>query len=133
MRQAVIHAFTKAISTVWIVLTPLCGVCLILGTYQTSQNHAPGRALICARIVFFIRNYSMKRTIVQEGRKTSEGETPSGAITPVTREASPPSEKPRTIEEERKASASDIEKGFSEDGTVDANHDEVGEGYVKKG
>ncbi|KAF9651438.1 MFS general substrate transporter [Thelephora ganbajun] len=31
VRQAVIHAFTKAISTVWIVMTPLCGVCLILG------------------------------------------------------------------------------------------------------
>jgi len=39
MRQAVIHAFSKAISTVWIVLTPLCGVCFILGAQPNSQLH----------------------------------------------------------------------------------------------
>ena len=36
VRQAVIHAFTKAISTVWIVMTPLCAVSLVLGTSQVA-------------------------------------------------------------------------------------------------
>jgi hypothetical protein len=55
----------------------------------------------------------MKRTIVQEGRRTGDGETPSGAATPVTQEASgQPSENPQTIEGERRIS--DPEKGFHE-------------------
>jgi len=72
-------------------------------------------------LVFFIRNYSIKRTIVQEGRKTSEGETPSGAATSATQEADDAAaEKPRTVEEERRTAASDLERGSntSEDATV---------------
>ena len=77
----------------------------------------------------------MKRTIVKEGRRTSDGGTPSGAITPVSEEAdSKVSENPQTVEEERRRSASDIEKGLneSEDGTMDVK-DEIGDEYVKKG
>ena len=61
----------------------------------------------------------MKRTIVQEGRKTKteDGETPSGGVTPVAQE---PLEKLQTIGEERRTSAGDLEKGLngSEDETV---------------
>lgn len=77
----------------------------------------------------------MKRTIVKEGRGTSDGETPSGAVTPVTQEAdSKRSDNPQTVEEERRRSASDLEKGLneSEDETVDIK-EEAGDGYVKKG
>ena len=70
----------------------------------------------------------MKRTIVQDGKKTEDGETPSGAITPVTQEADNElSEKPQTVKEERRATASDLEKGSreSEDWTVDMKNEKA--------
>jgi len=71
----------------------------------------------------------MKRTIVQEGKKTESGETPSsGAVTPTTQEVDNElSEKPQTVEEERRMSANDIEKRSheSEDGTVDGKHEKA--------
>lgn len=72
----------------------------------------------------------MKRTIVQEGRKTSDGETPSGAVSLVTQEASSePSGGQETVEEKRRTPVSDVEKGLnkSEEGTLD-----VKEGHVEK-
>jgi len=69
----------------------------------------------------------MKRIVVQEGRRTSEGETPSGAVTPATQEADDAAtEKPRTVEEEHRTAAGDLEKGSneSEDGTVE--HEKAG-------
>lgn len=125
VRQAVIHAFTRSIDTVWIVMTPLCGVCLVLGTPQTliaSLDAGTDPSYLCVSIVLFIRHYSMKRTIVQEGRKNGEGGTPSGAVTPATQVAGrDPLDTPQTIEEERKRPVSDIEKGLneSEDGSED--------------
>ena len=133
VRQAVIHAFTKAINTVWIVMAPLCGVCLVLGTSQVvvaSLNTAINPSSLCFSIVLFTRHYTMKRTIVKEGKKNSDGETPSDAVTPTTPAAGvEPSDTPETIEEERKRSVSDLEKGSngSEDGTVGVK-DETGEG-----
>jgi len=129
VRRAVIHAFTKAIGTVWLVLTPLCAVGLVLGTPQVSSvafSNAAADSSVFA--VFFIRNYSMKRTIVQEGKRTEDGETPPGAVTPATQEVdNEQSEKPRTVEEERRTTASDIEKGShgSEDEAVDVKHEKA--------
>lgn len=79
----------------------------------------------------------MKRTIVKEGRRTSAGEISSGAVTPTIQEVgSESSDKPQTIEEERRRSEIDPEKGTngSEDGTVDVKDekDEIGKGYTKK-
>ena len=70
----------------------------------------------------------MKRTTVQDGKKTEDGETPSGAITPSTQEVDNElSEKPQTVEEERRTTASDLEKGSreSEDGTLDTKHEKA--------
>ena len=70
----------------------------------------------------------MKRIIVQEGKRTEDGETPSGAITPATREVDNElSEKPQTVEEERRTTASDLEKGShgDEDRTVDVKHEKA--------
>jgi len=70
----------------------------------------------------------MKRTIVQEGKRTEDGETPSGAITPATQEVdNEQSEKPKTVEEERRTTASDLEKGSheSEGRTVDGKHEKA--------
>ncbi|VDC06640.1 unnamed protein product [Peniophora sp. CBMAI 1063] len=61
-RQAVIHAFSKAISTIWIVNTPLAGVGLIM--------------------VIFIKGYSLKRTTVQATKKDAEAGEPSAAALP---------------------------------------------------
>ena len=76
----------------------------------------------------------MKRTIVNAGGKNNDGRTPSDTVTPTTPTADvEPSDTPETIEEERKRSVSDLEKGLngSEDGTVDVK-DEIEEGYAKK-
>ena len=73
----------------------------------------------------------MKRTIVQEGRRTGDGETPSCAAMPVTQEASGhPSENPQTVEEKRRIS--DPEKGFYESkrGIVDGKD---GKNEIKEG
>jgi hypothetical protein len=94
-RQAVIHAFTKAISTVWIVMTPMCCVCFIL--------------------VLLIRNYSMKRVIVEGGNKSAVADTPSGEATPTQETAKGHLENPQTAEEKLKRSPSDLEKGSSRD------------------
>ena len=130
VRQAVIHAFTKAISTVWLVLTPICGVSLILGTSRMSiaslnTETNPGSLRVPA--VLFIRNYSMKRTIVKEGKRNSDGETPP--VTPTTEEAG---SEPQTVEEKRRP-ASDLEKGLDDgdDASVDVK-DESGQEYPKK-
>ena len=70
----------------------------------------------------------MKRTIVQEGKRTEDGETPSRAITPATQEVDNElSDNPQTVEQERRTIASDLEKGSneSEDGPVDVKHEKV--------
>jgi len=106
VRRAVIHAFARALNTAWIVMTPLCGLSLFL--------------------VLFIRHYTMKRTIVQEGKGNS-------AVTPTTPVAA---DAPQAIDEKQKRSASDLEKGLngSEDGTADVKgeKDDTGGGDVKK-
>lgn len=103
-----------------------------------SLNTKANSSSIRALVALFIRNYSIKRIIVKEGRRISDGGTPSGTATPVTQEASSGSpEKPQTIEEERRGSASDLEKGLneSEDGTKDGKDERDSKaegGYVKK-
>lgn len=92
-RQAVIHAFTKAISTVWVVMTPLCGVCFIL--------------------VLLIRNYSMKRVIVKGGTQGTAADTPSGEATPTQEAGEGHLDNPQTVEENLKRSSTDLEKGFN--------------------
>ena len=141
MRQAVIHAFTRSIDTVWIVMTPLCGVCLVLGAPRisvVSLNTGTDSSYLCAAVVLFIRHYSMKRTIVKEGRGNNEGGTPSGAVTSTTQAASnDPEDTPQTIEETRKRSVSDLEKGLNESeyesADVKDEKDEIKEEYIKKG
>ena len=101
-------------------------------------EHGTDLSHLCDSIVLFIRHYSMKRTVVKEGRKNSEAGTPPDAVTPTTQVAgSDPSDTPQTIEEERKRSANDLEKGLngSEDGSADVKDekDEIEEEYVKKG
>ena len=57
----------------------------------------------------------MMRTIVQDGKKTKDRQAPSGAITPTTQKVDNElSEKLQTVEEERRITASDFEKGSRE-------------------
>lgn len=141
MRQAVIHAFTKALDTVWIVMTPLCGVSLILGTPQISaalQNTGTNSSVPCVlATVLLMRHYTMKRIIVQEGKGNSDSGTPPGTVTPTSPvDGGEHSDTPQAIDEKRR-SVSDLEKGLngSEDGTVDIKGEkgDTDEGYVKKG
>jgi hypothetical protein len=52
LRQLVLHAYTKAISFLWIVNTPLCVACFILS--------------------LFIKKYTLKRVIVRGIPKTQK-------------------------------------------------------------
>lgn len=122
-------------------MTPICGISLLLGTSQisvASQDTRTNPSILCVfAIVLLIRHYSMKRTIVKEGRENSDSETPSGAVTPTITEADGErSDTPQAIDEKRKRSVSDLEKGLNgnEDGTVDVKDekDDTGKGYVKK-
>ena len=54
LREAILHAYTKSISTIWIVYTPLAFVGLIA--------------------VLFVRNYSLQRAHVQGGEKAAADE-----------------------------------------------------------
>lgn len=94
LRQAVIHAFTKAISTVWIVMTPLACVGFFL--------------------VLFIRNYSMKRVIVQQGKRASVADASSGQATPTQETGNSPLKKVQSAEEKPEKSPRDLEKGLGE-------------------
>ncbi|ETW86054.1 MFS amino acid permease [Heterobasidion irregulare TC 32-1] len=60
-RQQIIHAYTKAISTIWIVNAPIVGLGFIL--------------------VLFIRAYSLKRTTIQSGAR-KDLEEGAAAVTP---------------------------------------------------
>lgn len=53
-RTAVIHAFSQAISTIWIVNTPLAGVGMVM--------------------IFFIKNYSLKRVTIKGGAQKADAE-----------------------------------------------------------
>lgn len=49
LRMAIIQAFSQSISTIWIVLTPIIGICFIM--------------------VLFIRSYTLHRNVVRAGEK----------------------------------------------------------------
>lgn len=62
--MAVIQALSSATSMIWLVMTPLLGVCFILGESidkRTLIAHADGLE------VLFIRQYSLKRRTVRQG------------------------------------------------------------------
>lgn len=55
VRNEVMHAYTRSISTIWLVSTPLCAFGFLL--------------------VLFIRAYTLKRTIIRSGEKLGDAET----------------------------------------------------------
>lgn len=67
--------------------------------------------------VLVIRNYSIKRTIVKEGKRTSVTDTPSGEVTP-TQETETGKDDPQIADEKQEKSPSDLEKGLERDEDV---------------
>ncbi|KAF8500652.1 MFS amino acid permease [Gautieria morchelliformis] len=63
LRQQVLHAYSKSISTVWIVNTPLWGMGFIM--------------------VLFLKKYTLKREVIRSGEKGTQGDQKldSGAVT----------------------------------------------------
>ncbi|KAF8531472.1 major facilitator superfamily domain-containing protein [Gautieria morchelliformis] len=64
LRQEVLHAYSKSISTIWIVATPLCGVGFIM--------------------VLFLKKYTLKREVIHSGKNGTRGtQMPdAGLVTP---------------------------------------------------
>ncbi|KAI0079120.1 MFS amino acid permease [Panus rudis PR-1116 ss-1] len=60
LRQSVLHAYTRSISTIWLVYTPMVGFCLIL--------------------TFFIKRYTLKRNVVRAGKKKQGDEEKSPSV-----------------------------------------------------
>ncbi|KAI0030373.1 MFS amino acid permease [Vararia minispora EC-137] len=85
-RAAVIHSFTKAIATIWIVNTPLSGVGMLL--------------------IFFIRGYSLKRTTVQASAQKTDAE----AAAPASEIVATAAEDEAEVEEREKDAAEDIQE-----------------------
>ena len=105
--------------------------------HQLNTGTDPG--YLCISTVLFTRHYSIKRTVVKEGRKNSDIGTPASAVTLVTPAvSSDPPGTPQTVEENREISASDLERGLSggDDGSVDVKDDEkdeIEEEHAKRG
>ncbi|KAG0705975.1 MFS general substrate transporter [Suillus ampliporus] len=85
VRNEVMRAYSQAISTVWLVNTPLSGFGLIL--------------------VLFIRVYTLKRTIIRSGEKTL-GDVENGAEE-ATIEEDPRARESESLENEKRQASSD--------------------------
>jgi hypothetical protein len=101
---------------------------------KLSVTRRPTHVPFGVILVLFIRNYSMKRVVVKEGRQTSAADTPSGEVTPTRGAGEGPFERPRTADEKSESSPSDLERGLrgGEDG-ADVANDEKGDKEVKTG
>ncbi|KAL1735346.1 major facilitator superfamily domain-containing protein [Schizophyllum commune] len=65
LRQQVIHAFSRGVSTIWIASTPMVGVAFIM--------------------VLFLRKYTLKRTVVQTAKAAGgDADVEKGGDAPVT-------------------------------------------------
>ncbi|KAG6833218.1 hypothetical protein H0H93_013341 [Arthromyces matolae] len=70
-------AYTRSISTIWLVLTPILGVSFLMSS-SLSLKKALGNSP--TSIVLFVRVYSLQRTVVhQEEPKTDVEEVAEGA------------------------------------------------------
>lgn len=80
-RNAVIHAYANAISKIWLVNTPICGVGFIMS--QCDLDTLNFHSLTHAFPVLFVRAYSLKRTVVRSGDvEKGKTEDPVVADTP---------------------------------------------------
>ncbi|KIJ16696.1 hypothetical protein PAXINDRAFT_98514 [Paxillus involutus ATCC 200175] len=76
LRNAVLHAWSRSIATIWIVCTPLCGVALIL--------------------TLFLRAYSLSRKTVQSGDAKTADDAEKGTEAPSDKEEEDGTEITRT-------------------------------------
>jgi hypothetical protein len=87
-RAAVIQAYTRSLSTIWIVDTPMVGVGLLIGKLirvGSSLSLGPNE-LIAVYTVLAIRVYTLKRDVVFE----KKGDVEKGVHTPMEDEESEP-------------------------------------------
>ena len=67
LRVAIIDAYARSISMIWIVMTPIVGVSFLLGRLLTPRwNECTNSAT-----VLFVRKYTLHRTIVQAAKSPS--------------------------------------------------------------
>ncbi|THH16547.1 hypothetical protein EW146_g4097 [Bondarzewia mesenterica] len=72
LRQQVLHAYTKSLSTIWIVGTPLLGACCIMGSHRLPLFILPFLFIDCLNdrdAVLFLKKYDLKRTVVRTPKK----------------------------------------------------------------
>ena len=72
LRLEVFHAYTKGITSVWVVCTPILGVCLILCTFHIFSPSLKTKPLPA----LFLKTYSLKRNVVRASDKPKkDGDT----------------------------------------------------------
>ncbi|KAF8531468.1 major facilitator superfamily domain-containing protein [Gautieria morchelliformis] len=94
LRQEVLHAYSKSISTIWIVATPLWGVGFIM--------------------VLFLKRYTLKREVIHSGKNDTQGDQmpDAGLVTPTD----PLSNVEKGMHNEVSATTNDILSGVNQDG-----------------
>lgn len=63
-RAAVIDAYARSISTIWLVMTPIVGASFVMGALLSFWQVS---LFSDAELVLFVRQYSLKRTVIREG------------------------------------------------------------------
>jgi len=71
-RAAVIAAYAQSTSTIWLIMTPVIGACFIMGA---PPPHFLSWSRIDARLVLFLRQYSLKRAVVRDGEREKAPES----------------------------------------------------------
>ncbi|KAF8531473.1 MFS amino acid permease [Gautieria morchelliformis] len=94
LRQQVLHAYSKSISTIWIVATPLCGVGFIM--------------------VLFLKKYTLKREVIHSGKNGTQGNQMPDAV--LVTPTDPLSNVEKGMHNEVSATTNDILSGVNQDG-----------------
>ncbi|TRM62610.1 major facilitator superfamily domain-containing protein [Schizophyllum amplum] len=79
LRQTIIHAFSRAVSTIWVASTPMVGVAFIM--------------------VLFLRKYTLQRTVVKSAKPTNDSDVEKGTASTVVEDEN------KTVEDEKKVGA----------------------------
>lgn len=109
-RAAVLQAYTKSISTIWIVMTPVVGISFIMGESGIHIFDWGAVTDETLNVVLFIKAYTLKRTIVRAGDPAA---------------AKQDTEKGTSIEQDRSEKEEDSEKSEGEDIYSRSNEKEI--------
>ena len=69
LRRQVVHAYTKSLSTIWIVDTPLLVVCFVMGASLAFRPAARSLTRSGDPPALFLKNYDLKQRVIRAPRR----------------------------------------------------------------